>query len=105
MPITPFIGVRISWLIFARNWDLARLAASAASLALFSSTMGLFHFCIGLEQFSGPLCHFLFEPLTVLLESPVPHLDLGQHLVESLDKNPDFIIAALCRPYRVILFP
>ena len=29
MPITPFIGVRISWLILARNWPLARLAASA----------------------------------------------------------------------------
>ena len=29
MPSTPFIGVRISWLIVARNCDLARLAASA----------------------------------------------------------------------------
>ena len=29
MPMTPFIGVRISWLMFARNCDLARLAASA----------------------------------------------------------------------------
>ncbi len=33
-PSTPFIGVRISWLIVARNCDLARLAASAVSLAL-----------------------------------------------------------------------
>jgi hypothetical protein len=23
IPSTPFIGVRISWLIFANNWDLA----------------------------------------------------------------------------------
>ncbi len=29
----PFIGVRISWLTLARNWLLARLAISAASLA------------------------------------------------------------------------
>ena len=29
MPKTPFMGVRISWLMFARNWDLARFAASA----------------------------------------------------------------------------
>ena len=29
----PFIGVRISWLMLARNSLLARLAASAASLA------------------------------------------------------------------------
>src|SRR5271165_6108003 len=37
MPMTPFMGVRISWLILARNSLLARLAASAASLAIFSS--------------------------------------------------------------------
>ena len=29
----PFIGVRISWLMLARNSDLARLAASAAARA------------------------------------------------------------------------
>ena len=33
MPITPFIGVRISWLMLARNSLFARLAASAASRA------------------------------------------------------------------------
>ena len=38
MPITPFIGVRISWLIVARNSLLARLAASAASRACRSSS-------------------------------------------------------------------
>ena len=31
MPMMPFIGVRISWLMLARNCDLAMLAASAAS--------------------------------------------------------------------------
>ena len=35
MPMTPFIGVRISWLMLARNSLLARFAASAASLATF----------------------------------------------------------------------
>jgi len=34
MPMTPFIGVRISWLILARKRLLARLAASAPSRAL-----------------------------------------------------------------------
>ena len=29
MPSTPFIGVRISWLMLARNWDLARVASSS----------------------------------------------------------------------------
>ena len=33
MPSTPFIGVRISWLMLARNSLFARLAASAASFA------------------------------------------------------------------------
>jgi hypothetical protein len=31
MPSTPFIGVRISWLIVARNVDFASLAASASA--------------------------------------------------------------------------
>jgi len=38
MPSTPFIGVRISWLIVARNCDLAALAASARCLAACSSS-------------------------------------------------------------------
>ena len=37
MPITAFIGVRISWLMLARNSALARLPASAASRAAISS--------------------------------------------------------------------
>ena len=38
MPITPFIGVRTSWLTLARNADLAWLAASATSLAILRSS-------------------------------------------------------------------
>ena len=37
MPMMPFIGVRISWLMLARNSLLARLASSAISLAAVSS--------------------------------------------------------------------
>ena len=36
-PITAFIGVRISWLIDARNCDFIRDASSAASRAVASS--------------------------------------------------------------------
>ena len=36
-PMTPFIGVRISWLIVARNADLAREASSASSRVSASS--------------------------------------------------------------------
>jgi hypothetical protein len=35
--MTPFIGVRISWLMLARNSLFARLAASAAFFAVLSS--------------------------------------------------------------------
>ena len=44
MPMTAFIGVRISWLMFARKLLLARLAASAASLACSSSRFACFLF-------------------------------------------------------------
>ena len=37
MPMMPFIGVRISWLMFARNSLFALVAFSAASLAFASS--------------------------------------------------------------------
>ena len=37
MPRTPFMGVRISWLMLARNCDFVRLAASAVSFASRSS--------------------------------------------------------------------
>ncbi|OPZ73762.1 MAG: hypothetical protein BWY82_01013 [Verrucomicrobia bacterium ADurb.Bin474] len=33
-PMTPFSGVRISWLMLARNSDFARFAASATSFAM-----------------------------------------------------------------------
>ena len=38
MPMMPFIGVRISWLMLARNSDLSRDASSAASRASTSSS-------------------------------------------------------------------
>ena len=42
MPMMPFMGVRISWLMLARNSLLARLAASAASLARRSASSARF---------------------------------------------------------------
>ena len=39
MPITPFIGVRISWLMLARNCDFAWAASSALFLAARSSVL------------------------------------------------------------------
>ena len=37
MPMMPFIGVRISWLMLARNMDFAAVASSARSFAACSS--------------------------------------------------------------------
>ncbi len=54
MPSTPFMGVRISWLMFATNSVFARLAASAASasscvrrIADFEALVGGFQFLVG----------------------------------------------------------
>ena len=38
IPMTPFSGVRISWLIVARNSDFASLAVTASRRASFSET-------------------------------------------------------------------
>ena len=58
MPSTPFIGVRISWLIAARKVDFARLAASASARAA-SATVAL--------AFCGFACRLqLFEQPHVL---------------------------------------
>ena len=43
MPITPFMGVRISWLMLARKVLLARPAASAAVLGRFEFAVGVPH--------------------------------------------------------------
>ncbi|MNF06871.1 hypothetical protein D3C80_2069160 [compost metagenome] len=42
MPSTPFMGVRSSWLIIARNSDLAPLACSASSRAWINWAMACF---------------------------------------------------------------
>ena len=56
MPITPFIGVRISWLMVARNTLLAAFACSASFLAwsasALCSTSSTFNIC----KFSDWLC-------------------------------------------------
>ena len=59
MPMMPFMGVRISWLMLARNSLLTRLASSAFSLALvsaaFSAVSSWFFACISRENRSSLL--------------------------------------------------
>ena len=51
MPMMPFIGVRISWLMLARNSLLAIVAASARCLATSSSLTSCFRFSV--DSFSA----------------------------------------------------
>ncbi len=49
-----FIGVRISWLMLARNIDLARVALSACSRATSSSRCALSRLCqLALDRVGG----------------------------------------------------
>ena len=55
MPITAFIGVRISWLIVARNELFASLAASAAARACLVS-LNRRTFWIAITAWSANVC-------------------------------------------------
>ena len=58
MPITAFIGVRISWLMLARNIDFMAVASSALWFAA--------------PQFRGALLHQRIELLFPRLQTPYP---------------------------------
>ena len=76
MPRTPFIGVRISWLIVARNSDLARAGLFGAGA---SAIMVLHLFDepgIRFRQLSRPLCDQPLQILLVLAELGVGALAL-----------------------------
>ena len=60
MPITAFIGVRISWLIVARNELLASLAASAAARACLVS-LNSRTFWIAITAWSANVCRRLIS--------------------------------------------
>ena len=51
-PMIAFIGVRISWLMLARNSDFARLACSAACLATSNSASARSRICISRRSWS-----------------------------------------------------
>jgi hypothetical protein len=90
MPITPFIGVRISWLMLARNCDLASVAARAFSDCCLSSWLIAVSCCV--------------RSLTcaVARERAVAHLDLVEHFVERLDQEADLVVGGHARADRVV---
>ena len=90
--MTPFIGVRISWLMLARNSLLARLASIALSRAEVRSVLIV-------AQLRGARLDGLLEPFLVLQQLPSRRLDLAEHLVEAGDQLAD-LVAAACGPTR-----
>ena len=88
MPMMPFIGVRISWLMLARNSLLARLASIALSRAATRSAFDG-------PQLGGARLDGLLELLLVLEQRQVALLNLVQHLVEAVDQLADLVAAAV----------
>ena len=75
MPMTPFIGVRISWLMLARNSLFAALLSSAFCLAAASSTFTAARTLQLFLELQAMALHFL-----------IAALDGGEHLVEHVDQ-------------------
>ena len=73
MPMTPFMGVRISWLMLARNSLLAALAASALDGHLARTGGGLLEVAVGGEQ--GRLHPLALGDVHECLEQLVPAVD------------------------------
>ena len=85
MPMMPFIGVRISWLMLARNSLLARLASMALSRAITRSVLVARSSAV--RCFDGALELFL-----VLDQLGIPILDLDEHLVEPVNQLADLVV-------------
>ena len=85
MPMMPFIGVRISWLMLARNSLLARLASIARSRAATSSAL--------LARSSAVRASTACSRSSWCCSSLVALLDLAQHLVEAGDQLADLVVA------------
>ena len=100
--MTPFIGVRISWLMRARNSLLALLARSAASLARVASPMASFSSRLALPRLIGAFLDLLLEELTVFLQARVAMPNLPQHLIETVDQRTDLVLRTTLDPQRVV---
>ena len=93
MPMMPFIGVRISWLMLARNSLFARLASIARSRAFTSSTLLVWSSAVrALDR--------AFEVVLLQQELLIALLDVAQHRVELRDQLADFVVVAGARRGR-----
>ena len=103
MPITPFIGVRISWLMRARNSLFALLARSAASLARVASAIARLQLPVGVAEIVGALRDLLLEELPVPFQPRIALPDLGEHLIEAVDERADLVLGAALDAQAVVL--
>ena len=102
MPMMPFMGVRISWLMLARNSLLASLACSAASLARSSACSARVRSRISFLSSMSPLFDARFKAIVSQPEFGIALLNLAEHLVEAIEQQPDFIVKFLGDAQRVI---
>ncbi len=96
MPITPFMGVRISWLMLARNSLLARLAASAFSLASRSWTLDLTSSSVRAATVCSNWSRCRSSASSRLL-------DFRQHFIEGVGELPQVVVGLLHRARPIVL--
>jgi hypothetical protein len=85
MPMMPFIGVRISWLMFARNSRFHRAVARRHQ--------GL----VARLQLRGARVHSALEVVLMLKELLVALLYIAQHRVELIDQLADLVVVSRVR--------
>ena len=88
MPMMPFIGVRISWLMLARNSLFARLASIAAIARVDQLLVA------GL-QLGGARVDRALEVVLLQQQLLIALLDVGQHRVELIDQLADLVVVAV----------
>ena len=96
MPMMPFIGVRISWLMLARNSLLARLASMARSRADDQER-------VRGPQLAGACVDGVLELFLVLDQTAVPLADFDQHVVEAVHELADFVVPGGFDPHVVAM--
>ena len=104
MPITPFIGVRISWLMLARN-SLFALFAALGHLGRSrwrddGVRQSAFARCQLVRARRDALLQFVLRPLQLR----VARLDLPEHVVEGGDQLPDLVVAVGLHAQAVVAF-
>ena len=98
MPMMPFIGVRISWLMLARNSLLARLASIALSRAVTRSVFVARSSAVRAST-------VLLELLLVLQQLAIAVLDLDEHVVEAVDQLADLVVPGRFDAHVVAVLP